>query len=202
MLAAPNAAFWRNARAPFLKALRPLFEEAFWDGARAGALEIPRAAERADVDPDADPLTPWLDELSPRVDEFLDTYLGDWWAGLVATRRETIRTAIREAKRAGLDWREVARRINRDYSPARASAIAITEVTNVMGAGAQATYAAAGFDQWQWRTVRDVRVDPICEVRSDTTYPMTTPFSAAHVACRCWPVPYGGPNPIAFGLTP
>lgn len=183
--------FWREQRADTIEAVRPLFRDWFISGAIAGMREIQRM-QKADVED----LGAFALTIEEAVDTYLDGYINAWWDGIEATRRKALRDAIADAAKLGKGWQYVAKRISHLFSPARAKMIAVTELTNAMGAGAQAVYKANGYQSWQWRTVRDNRVDPICESRTDVVYPMDEPFQAAHPRCRCWAVPFGLPAMI------
>ncbi len=138
-------------------------------------------------------------------DQIIDAYTDRWWLALEDTTREGLRRVIRRAADEGLTIEQVMREIEPMFGKTRAQRIAVSEVTNLLGQGAQETYRQAGFGAWIWRTVRDARVDPVCAklaVDSDpmhggTPFPMTRQFERAHVGCRCWPVPAGDVIPNA-----
>lgn len=62
--------------------------------------------------------------------------------------------------------------------------------TRLFGAGQQASYDALGIERWNWETAQDDRVDETCDnLSTGGPYPMSEPFTPAHVGCRCWPSP-------------
>lgn len=83
------------------------------------------------------------------------------------------------------------------YSPARASAIAVTETTRAFASGQRQAYAAEGIKRWQWSTNRDDLVCPVCGPLNNKTVAIGESFAndqklgaitqpPAHPNCRCW----------------
>jgi len=184
-----DEAFWAEQRALLMKVMVPLWTEAFVAGAELGALEKPVKGKAA-----ADLPYSLVDiqVINNAAAEFISGYSNTWWMTWSMSQRQVLGRAIQSAYDHGLGPKDVAKAIASAFAPKNAEAIAITEMTNAIGAGAQAQYRAQGFGQWDWRTVADARVDPVCEANGQNgPYPMTTPFAAAHPRCRCWPVPAG-----------
>lgn len=127
--------------------------------------------------------------LNDEADRYIETHRDPWWDRLRESQDRALRDAIRAARTDGLQPREVARLIAGEFGQARAMRIAVTELTSVLGAGAQAHYRREGYLTWEWRTSMDDRVCPICAPREGAEFPMAHPFDAAHPNCRCWPVP-------------
>lgn len=196
---------WRELRAIILPRVVPLFREAFIVGAELGARQAPVTAERPvdadwlegvrDIDPrEATPLPFDFEYINGASQEVIATYTDEWWEQFTQSTQRQMRTIISNAERFGFTIEDVIAQMEPLFGPARAQRIAVSEVTNLLGMGAQETYKRAGYGQWEWRTVRDIRVDPICRARHKKRFPMSTPFRRAHVNCRCWPVPAGRPS--------
>jgi SPP1 gp7 family putative phage head morphogenesis protein len=117
------------------------------------------------------------------------SFYSNWWSKWSQAEITRTRDVVNRANQEGLSTRETAKLLEGTFGRARASVIAATEMTNIMGAANQAAYRQAGFGEWSWRTAADRRVDPICEGLDGETFPMSVQFSSAHPRCRCWPVP-------------
>lgn len=181
--------FWAEIRERAIEIARPLFTDLFLLGAELGRSITPAKAGRKELLP-VDPAL-----INRQLDLVLDEYMDDWWRGLQKTTDEGLRAAIRRASAAGTGVEGVMKDIAPLFSPGRLQRIAATESTRLLGLGAQATYAASGLEEWEWQTVRDARVDPICRELQGKRFPMETAFGPAHVSCRCYPkpvVPEGG----------
>lgn len=176
--------FWLEQRRRVLREIIPIFTDFFVAGAQL-ASEQPRVRQKAQQIPfDAEAMI-------EAAAHFVADYANAWWDGLERRQRDALRKAIGKAIDESLGPRDVAAMIAPQFGERRARGVAITEMTNVMGAGAQAQYMAGGYQFWEWRTVRDSRVDPICESRHGQQFPISVPFESAHPGCRCWPVPAG-----------
>lgn len=123
----------------------------------------------------------------------IEAYLDTWWSQLERSTRDSLRRTIQRAAAEGWTIEQVMADVEPLFGPARAQRIAVSESTNLLGRGAQATYEAAGFDSWEWRSVRDAVVDATCAELDGRTFSKSVPFQRAHVNCRCWPVPAGEP---------
>ncbi|KKN69208.1 hypothetical protein LCGC14_0443840 [marine sediment metagenome] len=182
-----DAGFWVRLGEEIKPKIRPLFRDLFIEGAIAGGDADPVVATK-DVALD-------LDAINDIADDLIANYTDEWWAQIEQTTRERLRAAIAEARELGLGAEFVAREIAPLFGETRAVLIAVSEVTNLFGQGAQATYRAAGFPTWIWRTANDPAVDPICAdlaTESEASpFPMSRVFVRAHPRCRCWPVPAG-----------
>ena len=179
--------FWRDQKRIMVAAVTPIFRALLLAGAEAGAEETPVRTKQ---------LPPDFELIAA---EIIDGYTDEWWALLERTTRDRLRQAIAEAREFGFgaDW--VAEQIEPLFGPERALRVAVSEVTNLLGKGAQETYKQAGFTGWIWRTVNDSVVDIICTDlqnasdprRGGKPFPMSREFRRAHPNCRCWPVPAG-----------
>ena len=181
--------FWAEIRERAVEIARPLFADLFLLGAELGRSITPAKAGRKDLLP-VDPAL-----INRQLDVVLDEYVDDWWRGLQKTTDEGLRAAIRRAATEGTGVEGVMKDIEPLFAPSRIQRIASTESTRLLGLGAQATYAASGLEEWEWQTVRDARVDPVCRELQGKRFPMETAFGPRHVNCRCFPkpvVPEGG----------
>ncbi len=180
-------AFWDEQRTAIMGAVLPVWLESFVAGAELAFEDVGLPVD--------------VDAVNRAADDYIERYSNDWWERLETGQRERLRSAILQARQNGLSAKDVARLIEDDFGAERAMRIAITEVTTLLGAGAQEQYRASGFRFWQWRTAKDERVCPICGPREDQVFPMSTRFEAAHPRCRCWAAPFGdaeAANIIAF----
>lgn len=182
-----DAEFWNEQRAIMFKAIRPIFMAAFVAGAMAAKLEVAVAVKALDDPPPSFD----LDAINMAAEKFIDSYTNDWWQKVERVTQDRLRETIKTARAEGKSVRWVSEQIVDLFGKDRAKGIAITEMTNLMGGGAQAQYKLDGFGRWEWRTSNDARVCPICEPRDGEQYPMAEQFQAAHPGCRCWPVPVG-----------
>lgn len=173
--------FWADARSEVMKVALPVFREVFMEGAAVGADVRPVKQKAAlPFDPDA---------ANTAADDVLAKFTNDWWAQLDRTQRDGLRKAIALSRQEGTGVEGVIEGIQGLFSERRIMGIAVTETTRLFGLGALATYRAAGMDGWEWRTVADSRVDPICIGLAGEQYPIAYEFEPAHVSCRCFPVP-------------
>lgn len=209
-----DAALWEELRGIILPVVDRRFREAFLVGAQMGAMQRP--ARERETDQAGDPMLlgerasdqpgpniqpgdltvlPFdIEAIESATERVVSSYSDAWWQQFTRGTQEQMRRIIIRAERLGLTVEDVIREMTPLFGPVRAQRIAVSELTNLLGMGAQETYRLAGFGRWQWRTVRDSAVDPICKGRDRKTYPISTPFRRAHVNCRCWPVPYGRPT--------
>ena len=201
--------FWDEQRDTLFKFARPLFLEAFLVGAELGSEQQPSRRKSA-----VDALTLMVGGYKAEVPQLafdadaigeeariaIQTYMDRWWSLLSTSTRRQLLRILTEAIESGRTIQAVVVDVEHLFGPARARRIAVSELTNLMGQGAQVTYRRAGFPKWEWRTVRDGRVDPICVDRDTQQFPITQTFERAHVGCRCWPVPAGKPTAQLAGL--
>lgn len=174
--------FWAEQRTTIMKVAAPIFREAFLEGAELALEATPRREKVASIPGD-------FDAVNTAADSILSNYENQWWARINQTQRDALRAAIQRSIENGTGVRGVIREIEPLFGRERARMWAITETTNLIGEGARATYMAAGFLKWEWRTVGDSRVDPLCEGLAGEQFPITTPFQARHPLCRCWADP-------------
>lgn len=179
-----DQAFWQRLRKATEPTIRELFTELFLHGANLGRSVTP--VENKDLLP-LDPNE--INEASQRV---IDTYFDEWWGQFVTSTQNRMRGIFTQARIDGSTLEAIIDDLAPLFGRERAMRIAATETTRLFGLGAQATYARAGIEQWSWQTVNDPAVDPICRDLQDRRFPIATPFSPAHVNCRCFPRPVTG----------
>jgi hypothetical protein len=185
-----DSQFWRDQKRAMFAAVGQMFRALFIAGAEAGAEETPVRTKQIAFD---------IDAINSAADDLIAEYMDEWWALLERATRDALREAIAEAREFGLGAEWVAEQIEPHFGADRATRIAVSEVTNLLGKGAQETYRQAGFTGWIWRTVNDSVVDILCTdlqrasdpSRGGKPFPMSRQFERAHPNCRCWPVPAG-----------
>ncbi len=168
--------FWLQQRAEMLGVSLAVFKELYVQAAEALA-----GGEELAFD---------FEAINTAADRFIAGFSDDWWLKLEGTTREALRTAIATAEREGLGVDYVVKAIEPYFGEDRAMRIAVSETTELMGAGAQEQMRQAGVQEWDWDTVMDPAVCDICQGMADGgPYPMTQAFHRAHVNCRCQPAP-------------
>lgn len=115
--------------------------------------------------------------------------MATWASGIAQTTKDNILDSLTVARRDSLGSEYVLDRIKADFSQARAQRIAVTEVTRFFGAGAQHVYKAAELPGWEWQTVEDKWVCPICTAKDNEQFDVDVEFEPGHPNCRCFPRP-------------
>lgn len=181
--------FWADQKAKVLRAIEPEMQKIFREGMDfAKTIEVhPSIASR--IVGARDFLDPDEGALDDAAGQIFRTYTDDWWSQLSHTLQNALRSAITDASQDGSGTPGVIKRITPLFGPTRAKRIGVTETTRLFGRGAQATYQASGVEKWEWHTVNDSRVCPICDALDGKTFPISHPFNPAHVLCRCFPSP-------------
>lgn len=202
---------WTELRGIIVPAVYPLFQEAFMVGAELGAMQRPvpvrddsvletglRAAGdgvRPNIQPGDATINPYdAGVIAEAASRIVADFTSDWWEIFDEATKRTAQRIIANGARLGLTNAQITKQLEPLFGPVRAQRVAVSELTDLMGMGAQETYRLAGYEFWQWRTVRDSQVDEICRGRSGKRYRISVRFRKAHINCRCWPVPYGKPN--------
>lgn len=176
--------FWAEQKRRMVGAVEDQMRAVFFEGvAIAKTFDVPGYVARKD----------FLDPVSSEIDDFAShvfrNYVDDWWLRLEYTTREQLRAAILRSSIQGTGVEGVIRDIEPLFGEMRARRIGVTETTRLFGRGAQATYMATQMEGWEWMTVSDGRVCPVCIGRLRNQYPIEHPFDPAHVSCRCFPLP-------------
>lgn len=172
-----DEAFWLEQRAEMTGVSLLVFKELYMEAAQALA-----EAQAYPFD---------FEAINTAADRFIATYTDAWWRGLEATTREGLRTAIATARTEGLGVEYVLKQVEPLFGAQRAERIAVSETTELIGAGAQESMRQAGVDGWDWSTVNDPATvcDTCLDMADGSPYPMSQPFHRAHVSCRCAPSP-------------
>lgn len=170
--------FWAEQKRIMIAAVEDQMRDVFDQGvALAKTIDVPGYVARKD----------FLDPIASEIDDFASHvfrhYVDDWWLQLEYTTREQLRAAITRAAIEGTGVEGVIRDIDPLFGEVRARRIGVTETTRLFGRGAMATYMATGMEGWEWQTVSDSRVCPICTGRAGNQYPIEHPFDPAHVSC-------------------
>lgn len=119
-------------------------------------------------------------------------------SALIKTSADRIQAAVAQYITNSEPIGALIERIRGDYgfSPARAQAIAVTEVTRAYAEGNLASWRASGFiERKEWRTNNDELVCPVCGPLAGQVADLNGAFKGgiesppAHPRCRCWIVP-------------
>ena len=181
-----DADFWAEHKRLMLEVMEPKMRDIFDQGiAMAKTFNVP-GYKPSNVRDFLDPLPGEIDDWAAHV---FRNYVDDWWLQLEHTTREALRAALQRSALEGTGVQGVIRDIEPLFGRVRAERIGVTETTRLFGLGAQATYQATQMEGWEWQTVSDGRVCPICIGRAGKQYPITLNFAPAHVSCRCFPQP-------------
>lgn len=172
----------REIRPLIMRRVLPRLREAFMVGAELGSMQRPARAKAIGLRQEA--VLPFdFEAISTAADEAIATYSDTWWRQFSASTQRGLRRAVQRSREQGLGPDAVAREIAPLFGEQRARLIAVSEMTTVLGQGAQATYRRAGFPEWEWRTVRDASVDPICRDLDRERFPADVTFERAHPGC-------------------
>lgn len=179
---------WQEAGRIARASMLPIFNEIYMGGVVAGV----RIARRYGVKDELDDVMEILDpSFTARAAMFILSYTNEWWQGLQASTRRRLLPILMEARELGTSVLDVKKKIEPLFGRERAKRIAVTEITRLFGAGAQAAYSGMGVEMWEWRTAEDGRVCPTCDsAAAGGPYPISMDFVPGHVSCRCWPVPF------------
>jgi SPP1 gp7 family putative phage head morphogenesis protein len=118
-------------------------------------------------------------------------YTNEWWQALEGSTRDGLRTAIQSNIATGAPLRGLIKDIEPLFGKGRASAIAATETTRLYAEGNRFAYASAGIQIVEWRSVKDARVDPLCDELDGQRWQLGHEqyVPPRHVSCRCRLVP-------------
>lgn len=175
--------FWTEFETGLIRDIVPMFLEIFVAGAIAGT----KVREKAFPSDLPEPLS--YEELAELAEQAILDYVPEFTKNISATTYSQVRESVLKARESGGGVEQVLRDISPLFSRGRAETIAITETTRLFGVGAQASYRLQGFNGWQWHSVNDPWVDPVCAGLNDEKFPMDELFSPAHPRCRCFPSP-------------
>ncbi len=132
-----------------------------------------------------------LDLVNQEVLDFAGQYTNEWWQRTSFTTQTALRSAITDNIATGAPLRVLERNIEPLFGRARARVIAATETTRMYAEGNRRAYKSAGIQRVEFQTVRDARVDPLCDALQSRILPIDdqTNFPPIHPRCRCWIAP-------------
>lgn len=188
---------WDAMRRAVLPTVTPVFIEAFAIGAELAHTQRSVPARVVAAQRDYDPNT--IDALAQVT---ANAQVETWWGQFTSVTQREMQRQILRARQEGRGVQWLMDQLEPLFGANRALLIATTEITRLMGAGAQATYRQIGYPGWEWRTVRDRSVCPQCASRNNSQYPQAVPFQPAHPGCRCWPVPITSPTSARMPMPP
>lgn len=157
-----------------------------------------------------------MDLVNERVLELSRTFTNDWWQGIEATTRRSMRAAIVAWQETGLGERglpDLVDAIEPLFGRARAEVIAMTETTRLFDEGNRLAANSAGITQQEFMTGQDELVCPICAPYDGQRFPTNEgPRPPLHPRCRCSRAPVGNaglifgkevtqPEPVAVVVT-
>ncbi len=132
-----------------------------------------------------------LDLVNQDVLDFAGQYTNEWWQRTSFTTQNALRSAITDNIATGAPLRVLERNIEPLFGRARAQTIASTETTRMYAEGNRRAYKSSGVRQVEFQTVRDARVDPLCDVLQGKVLSIDDEgnFPPIHPRCRCWIAP-------------
>ncbi len=168
----------------------------FWDSQESvfakevGSLPAETTLEGA-AQADALGLAINLDLVNQEVLDFTSTYTNEWWSRLSGSTRTAMRAAITENIATGAPLRVLESNLAPLFGRARARVIAATETTRMYAEGNRIGYRSAGVTRVEFQTVRDARVDPLCDALQGQNLAIDDEanFPPIHPRCRCWVAP-------------
>src|SRR3990167_5618449 len=128
-----------------------------------------------------------FDLVNTQVYDFTAGYQNEWWRQLASTTREGLRSAILANIETGLPLPNLIKDLEPLFGRNRAKMIAATETTRLYAEGNRMGYASAGIREVEWLTVRDSRVDPLCDELNKKRWPLGQEefVPPRHPRCRC-----------------
>ena len=190
-----NPTMWADMRAVVTPIVEPILREAYALGAELAALQPSARPRIVTAQRDYEPEV--IDALAQSTAR---AQIEDWWGQFTSTTQREMQRQILRARAEGRGTQWLMEQLEPMFGATRALRIATTEITRLMGAGAQATYRQMGYPGWEWRTVRDKAVCSTCHALNNVQYPQAVPFQPAHVGCRCWPVPVTSPTTLRMPM--
>lgn len=132
-----------------------------------------------------------FDLVNQQVLDYTNFYTNEWWGALSSSTRQGMRTAIAEHITSGAELGVLEKKLTPLFGKARARVISATETTRMFAEGNRIAYRSAGVGQVQFQTVRDSRVDPVCDALQGQLLPIDDQenFPPLHARCRCWIAP-------------
>ena len=132
-----------------------------------------------------------FDLVNQEVLDFAGQFTNEWWERTASTTRDAMRTAIRNNISTGAPLSSLEKSLEPLFGRGRAQVIASTETTRMFAEGNRRGYKSAGIKTVKFQTVRDSRVDPICDALQGQELDIndTSRFPPLHPRCRCWIAP-------------
>ena len=132
-----------------------------------------------------------LDLVNQEVLDFAGQYTNEWWERTSFTTQNALRSAITDNIATGAPLRVLERNLEPLFGRARARVIAATETTRMYAEGNRRAYKSAGIQRVEFQTVRDARVDPLCDALQGWQLDIDdkSNFPPIHPRCRCWIAP-------------
>lgn len=139
-----------------------------------------------------------FDLVNQQVLDFTGEFTNEWWGRMASSTRSAMRTAITDNISTGASLRDLERSLEPLFGRARARVISSTETTRMFAEGNRIAYASAGVEQVEFQTVKDSRVDPLCEALQGQELDIRdqTNFPPIHPRCRCWVAPITGTGEV------
>lgn len=167
------------------RVLFPLIRDAALDGAKSAEDMLRKKDAGVGID--------WA-LINERVRRWAERYAALLVKGITEVTRDGIRAAISAWMESGGELDELVHAVERFFSPERARAIAVTEVTRAYAEGNRQTWTAIGADGMMWMTAQDELVCDTCGdlagqrvgIREQFHSGDFTGIPPAHPNCRCY----------------
>jgi len=139
-----------------------------------------------------------LDLVNQEVLDYAGQFTNEWWQRTAFTTQTALRSAITDNIATGAPLRVLERNLEPLFGRARARVIAATETTRMYAEGNRRAYKSAGVRQVEFQTVRDARVDPLCDALQGQKLDIDDEanFPPIHPRCRCWIAPITGEGEV------
>ncbi len=130
--------------------------------------------------------------------DFAGQFTNEWWERTATTTQTAMRTAIQNNIATGAPLSSLENSLTPLFGRARAQTIASTETTRMFAEGNRIGYKSAGVREVEFQTVRDSRVDPLCDALNGQKLSINdqSNFPPIHPRCRCWIAPITGEGDV------
>ena len=177
-----DSGFWDEEDAEFWDDVAPIILSSYMLGIDGGiALLPPNAQQLAD-----------FDKISVGVSKFARDYRYNWIKGITDTTRKQTQNAIADWIASGSPLSVLEATLEPIFGAARASRIAVTEVTRVFATANQQAFESSGLvGEVVWNTVNDSLVCDICDPLNGTHIGIgdIDSYPPQHTNCRCFVTP-------------
>lgn len=139
-----------------------------------------------------------FDQVNQEVLDFAGTFTNEWWERTAGTTQNAMRTAIQGHIASGAPLSSLENNLAPLFGRNRAQTISSTEITRLFAEGNRVAYKSAGVREVEFQTVRDARVDPICDALDGKKLSIDdeSNFPPLHPRCRCWIAPVTGEGDV------